>query len=64
MFPAMWKSPPCRNIDVNIVTTGGGKSEGHDPVNRHGTRPNSKTNASAGCSMPRVAGPIVSREDW
>src|SRR5688572_20681497 len=54
MFPPMWNSPPCRNIDVTIVTHGWGKSPrlraspvGQEPVRRHGVTPNSTTSASA-----------------
>ena len=64
MLPKMWKSPPCRNIEVNTVVTGLGKSAElpHWPVSRHGISPNSNTNSRA-LWIPSESGATCS-ESW
>ena len=53
MLPPTWSSPPWTNIDVKIVSMGGGAPAstvssrgGQMSRNRHGIRPNSTTNCS------------------
>ncbi len=63
MLPAMWKSPPCMNIELKIVRIGDGRSaaDGQTPVSRQGTSPNSSMKACparAPCPSP------TSSENW
>ena len=57
------EEPPCMNIDVKIVRIGAGTSEPtrQAPVSRHGTRPNSSTNA---CAARAPSAPPTSSEIW
>src|SRR4029450_3529488 len=48
MFPPTWKTPPWRNIDVNMVTQGDGRpgsASAQSPASRQGMRPNSVVSA-------------------
>jgi hypothetical protein len=63
MLPAMWKSPPCMNIELKMVNVGDGRSraEWQAPVSRQGTSPNSSMNAWPA----RAPGPSpTSSETW
>ncbi len=63
MLPPMWNSPPCMNIEEKMVSIGDGRSAAtrQAPVSRHGTRPNSWTNA---CAARAPSGPPTDREIW
>ena len=52
MLPAMWKRPPCMNIELKIVRIGDGRSIAtrQAPVSRQGTRPNSSMKACPACA--------------